>query len=82
MLTNTQVSRVPKDFANGSSAKTNYQKTQSSKIRQSGKRLGRLLGPLPLMKNVLQPLAKNVSMPLELTLQASNIWSYSKVLHG
>ena len=82
MLTNTQVSRIPKDVTNDSPAKTNYQKTQSSKIRQSGKRLGRLLGLLPLMKNVLQPLAKNVSMPLELTLQASNIWSYSKVLHG
>ena len=46
------------------------------KIAQSGGFLGRLLGPLlktglPLMKNVLKPLAKSVLIPLGLTLAAS-----------
>ena len=43
---------------------------------QSGVFLGRLLGPLlqtglPLIKNVIKPLAKNVLIPLELTVSAS-----------
>ena len=43
---------------------------------QSGRFLGRVLGPLlkaglPLMKNVLQPLAKSVLIPLGLTAAAS-----------
>ena len=43
---------------------------------QSGWFLGRLLGPLlktglPLMKNVIQPLAKTVLIPLWLTAGAS-----------
>ena len=43
---------------------------------ESGVFLGRLLGPLlkpglPLMKNVIQPLAKNASIPLGLTAAAS-----------
>ena len=43
---------------------------------QSGGFLGRLLGPLlkiglPLMKNVIQPLAKSVLILLELTSAAS-----------
>ena len=46
------------------------------KIGQSGGFLGRLLGPLlktglPLMKNVLKPLAKSVSIPLGVTTAAS-----------
>ena len=46
------------------------------KIGQSGGFLGRLLGPLlktglPLMKNVLKPLAKSVLTPLGLTAAAS-----------
>ena len=46
------------------------------KIRQSGGFLGRLLGPvltigLPLMKNVLKPLAKSVLIPLRFTTAAS-----------
>ena len=45
------------------------------KIGQSGGFLGRLLGPLlktglPLMKNVLKPLAKSVLIPLGLTAPA------------
>ena len=38
---------------------------------QSGGFLGRLLGPLPLMKSVIQPLAKSVLIPLGLTAAAS-----------
>ena len=43
---------------------------------QSGGFLGRLLGPLlktelPLMKNVVKPLAKNILLPLGLTAAAS-----------
>ena len=46
------------------------------KIRQSGGFLVRLLGPLlktglPLMKSILKPLAKSVSIPLRLTAVAS-----------
>ena len=51
-------------------------KTQISKIIQSGGFLGRLLGPLlktglPLIKNVVKPLAKTVLIPLWLTAAAS-----------
>ena len=43
---------------------------------QSGGFLGRLLGPLlktglPLIKNVIKPLAKSVLIPLKLTAAAS-----------
>ena len=45
-------------------------------MTQSGGFLGRLLGPLlktglPLIKNVIKPLAKSVLIPLELTAAAS-----------
>ena len=51
-------------------------KTQISKMMQSGGFLGRLLGPLlktglPLIKNVIKPLAKSVLIPLGLTAAAS-----------
>ena len=50
-------------------------KTQLSKIIQSGGFLGRLLSPLlkiglPLIKNVLKPLAKIILIPLGLTAAA------------
>ena len=75
LLTNTQISRLLKAFANGSSANITS-KTQLHKIRQSGGFLGRLLGPvlktrLLLMKNVLKPLAKSVLIPLGLTAALS-----------
>ena len=49
---------------------------QISKIIQSGGFLGRLLGPLlktglPLIKNVIKPLAKSVLIPLGLAAVAS-----------
>ena len=76
LLTNTQVSKLRKAFANGSSANIKLSKTQLHKIGQSGGFLGRLLGPLlktglPLIRNVLKPLAKSVSMQLALTAAAS-----------
>ena len=50
--------------------------TQISKIIQSGGFLSKLLGPLlktglPLIKNVIKPLAKSVLIPLGLTAAAS-----------
>ena len=56
LLTNTNVSRLHKAFANNSSANINLSKTQLHEIGQSGGFLGRLLGPLlktglPLMKH-------------------------------
>ena len=76
LLTNRQVVNLHKAFANKLSANIQLSKTQSSKIIQSGEFLGRLLGPLlkeglPLMKNVLQPLAKSVLIPLGLKAAAS-----------
>ena len=76
LLTNTQISRLRKAFANGSSANIKLSKTQLHKIGQSGKFLGRLLGPLlktglPLIGNVLKPLTKSVLIPLGLTAAAS-----------
>ena len=60
ILNNSQVLRLRKTSANGSSGNTKLSKTKFHKIGQSGDFLGRLLGPLPktslpLMKNVLNP---------------------------
>ena len=76
LTNNTQVSRLPKAFANNSSGNIKLSKTQLHKIEQSRGLLGRRLGPLlktglPLMKNVLKPLAKSVLIPLGLTVAAS-----------
>ena len=76
LLTNTQVLRLCKAFANGSSANIKLSKTQLYKIRQSRGFLGRLLGPLlktdlSLMKNVLKPIAKSVLIPLGLRAAAA-----------
>ena len=76
LLTNTQVSKLRKAFANNSSANIKLSKTQLYKTGQSGGFLGRLLGPLlktglPLMKNVLKPLTKSVLIPLGLAAAAS-----------
>ena len=76
LLTNTQVSRFCKAFANNSSANIKLSRTQLYKIEQSGGFLGRLLGPLlktglPLIGNVPKPLPKSVLIPLGLTAAAS-----------
>ena len=63
-------------FANKSSTDIKLSKTQSSKMVQSEGLLVRLLGPslktwLPLIKNVINQLAKSVLIPLGLTVPAS-----------
>ena len=74
LLTNTQVSKLRKAFANNSSANIKLSKTQLHKIRQPSGFLGRLLRPLlPLIGNVLKPLVKSVLIPLRLKAAASAI---------
>ena len=72
LLTNRQVANLRKAFANHLSTDIKLSKTQLSKMIQSGEFLGRLLGPviktgLPVIKNVIKPLAKSVLTPLGLT---------------
>ena len=74
LLTERQVSRIRKAFANNSLVDIKFSKTHLSKMIQSGGFLGKLLGPLlktgfPL--NVITPLAKSVLIPLGLTATAS-----------
>ena len=76
LLTNRQVANLRKAFADKSSTDIKLSKTQISKMIQSGGFLGRLLGPLlktglPLIKNVIKPLAKSILIPLRLTAGAS-----------
>ena len=76
LLNNRQVGNLRKAFANYLSTDIKLSKTQLSKMIQSGGFLSRLLGPLlktglPLMKNVIKPLAKSVLIPLGLTATAS-----------
>ena len=76
LLTNRQVASLRKSFAIHSSADIKLSKTQLSKMIQSRGFFGRLLGPLrktglPLIKNVIKPLAKSVLIPLGLTAAAS-----------
>ena len=77
LLTERQVSSLRKSFANNSSADIKLSKTQLSKMIQSGGFLRRLLGPLlktglPLIKNVIKPLAKSVLISLRLTAAATS----------
>ena len=76
LLTNTQVSKPCKAFANNSSVNIKLSKTQLHKIGQSGGFLGKLLGSLlktglPLIGNVMKPLAESVLIPLRLTAEAA-----------
>ena len=64
-----QVSRLCKAFSYNSSANIKLSKTKLHKIGQSGGFLGPLLkAGLPLIGNVLKPLAKSVLIPLGLSL--------------
>ena len=72
LLTDRQVSSTRKAFSNNSSVDIKFSKTQLSKMMQSGGFLGKLLDPLlqtglPLIKNIITPLAKSVLIPLGLT---------------
>ena len=76
LLTNRQVSNLCKAFANHSSGDIKLSKNQLPKMIQSGGFLGRLLGPLlktglPLIKNVIKPLAKIVLFRVGLTAAGS-----------
>ena len=76
LFTNRQVSNLRNAFASNSSADIKLSKTQLSRMIQSGGFLGILLGPLlkiglPLIKNVIKPLAKSVLIPLGLTAATS-----------
>ena len=78
LLTNRQVANIRKAFANNSSIDIKLSKTHLSKMIQSGGFLGRILGlllktGLPLIKNVIKPLAKSVLIPLGLTAAASAV---------
>ena len=68
LLTNRQVANLRQTFANYLSTDITLSKTQLSKMIQSAGFLGKLFGPLlrtglPLMKNVIKPLAKSVLIP-------------------
>ena len=86
LLTNRQVANLRKAFANYLSIYIKLSKTQLSKMTQSGGFLGKLLDPLlktglPLMKNVIKPLAKSVLIPLGLTAtSAADAGMHKKIL--
>ena len=74
LLTTRQKTRNA--FNNNISTDLKLSKAQINKIIQSGGFLSKLLGPLlktglPLIKNVIKPLAKSVLIPLGLTAAAS-----------
>ena len=87
LLTNRQISDLRKAFKNNSSTNVKLSKNQLSGMAQSGGFLGRLLGHLlktaePLIKNVINPLAKSVLIPLGLTaaVLAADAGIYKKIL--
>ena len=68
--------RLCKAFANRWSINTKLSESYLNKIGHSGRFLGRLLGPLlktglPLMEDVLKPLAKSVLILLGLASSSS-----------
>ena len=76
LLTNRQVSNLRKAFASHTSTDIKLSKTQLSKMIQSGVFLSKLLRPLlrtglPLIKNVIKPLAKSVLVSSRLASAAS-----------
>ena len=87
LLTDRQVSSIRKAFSNNLSVDIKVSKTQLSNMIQSGGFLGKLLGlllktGLPLIKNVITPLAKSVLIPLGLTAAASaaDVGIHKKIL--
>ena len=76
LLTTRQKAKLRNAFNNNMSTDLKPSKARISKIIQSWGFLGRLLGPLsktglPLIDNVIKPLAKSVFIPLGLTAVAS-----------
>ena len=86
ILTNRQVINLCRNGANKSSTDIKLSKTQLFKMIQSSKFLGRLLGPLlntslPLMKTVIQLLAKSVLIPLGASAAAAaDVGLHKKIL--
>ena len=86
ILTNRQVINLCRNGANKSSTDIKLSKTQLFKMIQSSKFLGRLLGPLlntslPLMKAVIQLLAKSVLIPLGASAaSAADVGLHKKIL--
>ena len=85
LFTKTKVSKLRKAFGNNSLAYIKLSKTQLHKIVKSGGFLGILLGlllktGLPLIGNVLKPLATSVLIPLGLTAaSATDAFIYKKM---
>ena len=94
LLTNTQFSKLCRPLANNYSANIKLSKTQFHKIGQSGRCLGRILGPLLesglyLIGNVIKILAKSILIPVRLTAAASatdatfhrnvRVWLYNTI---
>ena len=78
LLTTRQKTKLRNAIENNMSTDTKLPKAQISKIIQSGGFLGKLLGPLlktglPLMKNVIKPLAKSLLALLGLTAAMSAV---------
>ena len=76
LLTTRQKTKIRNAFNNDMSTDLKLSKAQINKITQSGGFLSKLLDPLlktglPLIKNVIKPLAKSVLIPLGLTAAAS-----------
>ena len=76
LLTDRQVAKLHKAFANGSPTDIMLSKSQLSKMIQPGDFFGKLLGPLlktglRLIKTVIEPLAESVIIPLGLTAAAA-----------
>ena len=78
LLTTRQTTKLRNAIENNMSTDIKLSKAQISQIIQSKGFLGKLLGPLlrnglPLMKNVIKPLAKSVLTPLGLTAAMSAV---------
>ena len=80
LLTSRQVANLCRAYTNKSSTSTKLSKTQISKMVQSEGFISRLLGPL--LKNIVKPLAKSVSILLGLTasVSATDAWICKKIL--
>ena len=76
LLTTRQKIKLRNPFNNNMSTDLKLSKAKISKIIMSGGCLGKLLGPLlkaglPLIENVIKPLAKSILIPVGLTAAAS-----------
>ena len=76
LLTTRQKTKLRNTIGSNMSTDIKLFRAPTSKIIQSGGFLRKLLGPLlktklPLIKNIIKPLAKSVLIPLGLTAAAS-----------